>query len=77
MDGTTKLNPLKSVLVRRGIGGFNASDVMAGTITNVFEKNLILFSKGKIKNYKKREHTAQIQSGIIMFFVSATIAVYY
>ena len=58
VDGTTKLNPPKSVLVRTGIGGFNASDVMAGTITSVFEKNLILFSKGKIKNYKKRVYTA-------------------
>jgi len=43
--GTAKLNLLKSVLVGTGIGGFNASDVRAGTITNVFENILILLSK--------------------------------
>jgi len=58
VDGTTKLNPLKSVLVGTGIGGFNGSDVRAGTITNVFEYILILLSKGKVENYKKREYTA-------------------
>jgi hypothetical protein len=56
--GTTELNLLKSVLVETGIGGFNASDVRAGTITNVFENILILLSKGKIENYKKRVYTA-------------------
>ena len=56
--GTGKLNLLKSVLVEMVIGGFNASDVRAGTITNVFENILILLSKGKIENYKKRVYTA-------------------
>ena len=49
---------LKSVLVGTGIGGFNGSDGEAGTITNVFENILILLSKGKIENYKKRVYTA-------------------
>jgi len=40
-----KLNLLKSVLVGTGIGGFNDSDVRAGTITNVFENILILLFK--------------------------------
>jgi len=56
--GTAKLIFLKSVLVGTGIGGFNASDVRADTITNVFEYILILLSKGKIENYKKRVYTA-------------------
>ena len=58
MDGTTKLNPLKSVLVETSNGGFNASDVRARMITNVFENILILLSIGKIENYKKRAYTA-------------------
>ena len=56
--GTAELRVLKLVSVGTGIGGFNASDVRAGTITNVFENILILFSKGKIENYKKRVYTA-------------------
>ena len=58
MDGTAELMVLKSVLVGTGIGGFDASDVRAGTITNVFENILILFSNGKIENYKNRVYTA-------------------
>ena len=49
--------PLKLVLPGTGIGGFNASDVRAGTITNVFETILILLSKGKIEKYKKWAYT--------------------
>jgi hypothetical protein len=56
--GTAELKVLKLVLVETFIGGFNASDVRAGTITNVFENILILLSKGKIENYKKRVYTA-------------------
>ena len=58
MDGTAELKVLKLLLVGTGIGGFDASDVRAGTITDVFENILILLSKGKIENYKKREYTA-------------------
>lgn len=56
--GTTELNLLKSVLVETGIGGFNGSDVRAGKINIIFENILILLSKGKIENYKKRVYTA-------------------
>jgi len=56
--GTAKLILLKSVLVGKGIGRFNASDVRAGTINKVFENILILLSKGKIENYKKRAYAA-------------------
>jgi hypothetical protein len=55
---TAELKVLKSVLVETRIGGFNAREERAGTITNVFENILILLSKGKIENYKKRVYTA-------------------
>jgi hypothetical protein len=75
--GAAELNLLKSVLVETGIGGFNASDVRTGTITNVFENILILLLKGKIENYKKRAYTAEIRDRIALIFVSATMAVIY